>query len=122
MDGLTFEQKVAMLALSNSDKRKELLNRWAQDSELHFALEGKRMPMEEYMKQHKFAEDAKASKEIGLNTKDHGWTAKKQQKLIGQIPASIFFGRPEFSFNLPAKERAANIRKFLNEYPAFKTK
>jgi hypothetical protein len=118
---MTFEQKIALLACSDGKKRAELLAKWEKtDDEIYYAFHGKDLPMEEFMKQERYKRDATAAKSDIKNLDNKGWTKDKHMKLLAQIPAHIYFTRPEFSPYLDPKEREANIRKFLAQYPAFK--
>ena len=120
MDNLTFEQKVALLALSSPQKKAELINRWKSDTEFHFGFNGSKMPLNQFMKQDKFRSAEAYAKHLKNNQRNKGWNRSKTQKHIAEIPAEVFYKRPELNAHLPQKVFSENMRKFLQEYPGFK--
>lgn len=121
MENLSFERKLAMLALAKNPKEKaELLSKFSSSNDFHFNYKPGNMSMEEYMKQDKFRAYLQHAKNTRDGMKNKGWTDKKYQKHIAEIPTDIFLQRPEFSAHLPRKVFAENMRKFLKDYPMFR--
>lgn len=121
MDDLTFEDKIALLVMAKDQKAKaELIARWSNDPEFHFGINARTMPLAEYMKQGKFDATAKHAKELRKHLANRGWNKSKSGRLIAEIPADVFYNRPELNAHLPQKVFKANIEKFLKEFPAFK--
>jgi hypothetical protein len=81
---------------------------------------GKTMPLDQYMKQDKFEAIAEQNKDVRKNMRNRGWNQSKTQKHIAEIPADVFFNRPELNAHLPQKQFSENVHKFLKEFPAFK--
>lgn len=120
---MTFEQKIAALALARNQKEKqELINRFSNDQEFFVAVNASTMPLDQYMqlKAEKFKVVAERAKHARMNMKNKGWTDKKYQKYVAELPEDLFFDRPEFSVYLPQKQLQKNIRDFLVKYPQFR--
>jgi hypothetical protein len=122
MENLSFEQRIAMLALAKSPKEKaELITKFSNNREFYASINRRNIPLDKYMELHKeeFAAVAARAKRIrdGINNK--GWTKEKYQKYTGEIPERLLLERPEFSATLPRKKLGENIRLFLKMYPQF---
>jgi hypothetical protein len=127
---MTYEEKMKALAGIQPEDRDKLLLRIikgervniANNEDLFFQVNKDRMPLDRFVNRNKFKDAAKATKVIkdGLYDPRHGRSRTKKLRLMGEIPAEIWFSRPEFSPFLPKEERDKNIKKFLNDYPAFK--
>lgn len=123
MDNLTFENKIALLALANSPKEKaELIAKFSNNAEFFVALNSKTMPLEQYMELNKeeFSVVARKAKTARDSMKNKGWTDKKYQRYLAELPEKLVLQRPEFNAHLPRKVLAENIRKFLAAYPQFR--
>lgn len=123
MDNLSFEQKVVMLALAKSPKEKaDLVTQFSNNQQFFTAFNARRMPLDQYMKLNakKFAIVAARAKILRDGMKNKGWTDKKYQKYMAELPEELLNERPEFNIHLSRKVLAENIRKFLNLYPQFR--
>jgi hypothetical protein len=125
----SFEERKRKLASINSSVRLQILAALlrgetvdlAKDPGLYYAAFGKKMDIDDLVNR----VDKDRTDEINqakmfrkLNHDNKGYTDKKSMRHIGEIPADIFFSRPEFHPSNP--NRAEEIRKFLIAYPAFK--
>ena len=120
---LSFEQKVAMLALANSPQEKaDLIAKFSNNKEFFVAINRRTMPLAQYMELNKtkFAPVAAKAKWVRDNMKNHGWTDKKYQKYMAELPQELFYDRPEFSSYLPQVQLKKNIESFLSTYPQFR--
>jgi hypothetical protein len=121
MDHLTFEDKIALLVMARDKQAKaDLIARWSNDPEFHYGFNAKTMPLEQYMQQDKFKAVAEQNKGVRKNMRNRGWNQSKTQRHIAEIPADVFFNRPELNSHLPQKQFSENVRKFLRDFPAFK--
>jgi hypothetical protein len=123
MDELTFDQKVAMLALAKNAKEKaELIRRFSNNKEFFIGINRRTMPLAQYMElnKEKFAVVAARAKRLRDAMRNKGWTDKKYQRYSAEMPEDLFNDRPEFNAHLPQKQLAENIRKFLIQYPMFR--
>jgi hypothetical protein len=123
MENYTFEQKIALLALANSPKEKaELIAKFSNSTEFFVAINRRTMPLSQYMElnKEKFAPVAAKAKWIRDSMKNHGWTDKKYQKYMAELPQELFYDRPEFSSYLPQAQLKKNIQSFLEAYPMFR--
>lgn len=123
MDSLTFEDKVALLVLARDKKAKaELINRWNNDKEFYIKFNSRQIPLEKYMELNaeRFRPIAEKAAIARMNMKNRGWTDKKYQKYIGELPEPLFHERSEFSGTLPQNVLKKNIHDFLTKYPAFR--
>lgn len=119
---MTFEQKIALLAISDPKKKLELINKFSTDAEFFVGFNARTMPLKQYMelKKEKFAEVVKRAKQARDNMRNKGWTDKKYQKYLAELPEDLFLERPEFNAHLTQKELNANIQAFLKDYPQFR--
>lgn len=125
---MTYEARMRLLAVCRPEKKDLLLLKLAQgevidltkDSDLFYHINADRMSMEEWMKQDKFQHHIQSMKDLKDSLSDKGKTKEGTMRLIGEIPLSVYYTRPEFSPKLPPAERARNIKKFLNENPVFR--
>lgn len=123
MDNLTFEQKVAMLAMAKSPQEKQaLIAKFSTNAAFFLGINKRTMPLKQYMDMNrdKFAVVAERAKDLRKNMKNKGWTDKKYQKYKAELPEDLFNDRPEFSAYLPQPELQANIKAFLVQYPMFR--
>jgi hypothetical protein len=127
MPDLTYEQKMRLLSICKPEKKDQLLYRiWkgetvdiTTDEDLFYTVNKDRVSLTEFTNRDKFKESAKDFKKMkeGINP-DH--KSKAGLRLIGEIPPEIYFSRPEFSPLLSKEERTKNIKKWLNEFNAFR--
>lgn len=129
---MNYEEKMKFLQNVRPDKKDEALLRIikgeqdvdiTKDEDLFYQINKDRVSIEEFVNRDKFLQDAKEMKDIksGLWDKKHGFTPSKKARLLGEIPAEIFFSRKELSDPMLSKEeRSKNIKKFFNTFPAFK--
>lgn len=125
---MNYEEKMKALSECRPEYKDILLMKILQgetvditkDADLFYQVNKDRVSLSEFTERDKFkaaADAMKLEKSLGFDT------AKSKQgrmRRIGDIPAEIFFSRPEFSPNLPKDERDRNIRKFLNEFNTFR--
>lgn len=127
---MNYEDKMRLLAWVKPEKKDILLARIFKgervniqnDADLFFQINRDRIPLQDQMKRDKYqqlANHVKDAREV-VHDRNYGYTKDKKLRYLGEIPADIYFTHPMFSPNLPKHERDANIRKFLNEFPAFK--
>lgn len=127
---MTYEEKMRLLAQCRPEKKDLLLARIlkgekvdiTQDSDLFYQINKDRVTLEEFTNRDKFKAEANAMKyqKQGLYDKNHGKFKQGKGRWLGDIPAEIFFSRPEFSPQLTKEERLKNIKKFLNDFPVFR--
>jgi NMD protein affecting ribosome stability and mRNA decay len=127
---LSYEQKMELLARVKPEYKDVLLLRLmkgervdiTKDEGLFYQINADRMSMEDFTNRDKFKHDAEAVKREKANILDtaHGVSRGKKMRWLGDIPAEIYFNRPEFSPLLPKAEREANIKKWFNMFPTFK--
>ncbi len=120
---MTFEQKIAALVLARTPQEKqELINKFSSDTEFYLARNAPSMPLEKYMalNAEKFKPVVARAKVARDNMKNHGWTDKKYQKYVAELPEELFYDRPEFSVYLPQQQLQKNIKDFLIKYPQFR--
>ncbi len=123
MDNLTFEDKIALLVLANSPKEKaDLITKFSNNKEFYTAFNARTLPLGKYMELNaeKFRPVAQKAKVARDNMRNKGWTDKKYQKYMAELPEQLFHERPEFSSYQPQKQLAANIKSFLIRYPQFR--
>lgn len=129
---MTYEEKMAILANCKPEKKDELLYRIVKgetvditrDEDIFFQVNKDRVTMAEFTNRDKFMADAKFMKEYRKDLLDptHAKTRSKAMRELGQIPAEIYYARKELSDpNIPREERLRNIKKFFNDFPAFRT-
>lgn len=112
-----------MLALAkDATEKAALITRFSTNTEFFLGFNARTMPMKQYMelKAEKFKACAIKAKVIRDNIKNRGWTDKKYQKYLAELPEDLFLERPEFNAHLPAKVLAKNIENFLSAYPQFR--
>lgn len=125
----SYEQKLAKIQAIKADKQLNLiakLNRGetvdiTKDEGLFYALNRNNVSMEQFVNRAKFDSDAQAVKELKKNLSNNGWTKEKKMRLIGEIPANIYYSRKEFTPNQSKEDLNKNIKKFLNDFPQFRT-
>lgn len=125
---MDYEQKMALLANCKPEYKDALLLRIlkgekvdiTQDSDLFYQINADRVSMDEFTNRDKFKAAAKQVKHMNDNLDNKGYTKDKKMRWMGDIPAEIFFSRPEFSPTISKEERDANIRKWLQQFPSFK--
>lgn len=125
---MTYEERMKLLSFVKPENKDRLLLKLArgeridltQDSDLFYQINADRMSMEDWMKQDKFKHHIQSMKDLKSSMSDKGKTKEGKMRLIGEIPLSVYYTRPEFSPKLPPAERARNIKQFLNENPVFR--
>lgn len=123
MDSLSFENRVALLALAKSPKEKaELIAKFSNNAEFFIGINKRTMPLSQYMELNKerFAIVAARAKTMRDSMKNKGWTDKKYQKMLAELPEDLVNDRPEFSAYLDKKVLAKNMKAFLEMYPQFR--
>lgn len=130
---MDYEEKMKILANCKPEKKDMILLRIlrgekgidiTQDEDIFFQVNKDRMSMEQYVNRDKFIADAKFMHEYKRDLHDttHARTKSKAMRELGQIPAEIYYARKELSDPMiPRHERLKNIKKFLNDFPAFRT-
>ena len=122
-NALTFENKIALLALAKTPAEKAaLIKKFSTKADFFLAVNKRTMPLKQYMalNKHRFAEVVNRAKNLRDNMKNKGWTDKKYQKYVAELPEDLINDRPEFSASLDRKVFAENVRKFLIDYPMFR--
>lgn len=129
---MNYEEKMKFLKNVRPEKKDEALLRIIRgekdvdittDENLYYQINKDRVSIEEFVNRDKFLQDAKEMKQMKANLwdKKHGMNPSKKGRLLGEIPAEIFFSRKELSDpTLSKEERSKNIKKFFNQFPAFK--
>ena len=123
MDDLTFDQKISMLALAKTkEERAGLIKRFSTNAEFFVGVNARTMPLAQYMelKKDKFRQVANRAKVLRDSMQNRGWTDKKYQKYMAEIPEDLFLERPEFNAHLPQDVLKKNIQDFLSKYPQFR--
>jgi hypothetical protein len=123
MENLSFENKIALLALAKTPTEKAaLIAKFSNNAEFFMGVNRRTMPLKQYMElnKEKFREVANRARTMRDSMKNHGWTDEKKQKIIAELPEDLVNDRPEFSAHLDRKVFGENVRKFLLEYPAFR--
>lgn len=128
---MTYEQR--MKAYQEAKNKEEFLQRWAHgqkdidithSEDIFYQVNKDRVSMEQFVNRDKFKADAADMKEFKKDLVDpkYGRTQSKHNRHLGDIPSEIYFARKELSDPmLPREERLKNIKKFLNDFPVFKT-
>lgn len=127
---MNYEDKMNLINSLRPEKKDELLLRIirgetvdiTQDEDLFFQVNKDRVSLDQFTNRSKYETEAEIMKQNKQFLTDpvYGKTQGGKFRYLGDIPAEIFFSRPEFSNKLDRKERDANIRKFLNEYHVFR--
>lgn len=129
MSELSYEQKQRLLQICKPEKKDILLLRLikgekidiTRDEDLFFQVNKDRVSLEDFTARNKFKESAEEWKNMKAVINPKHLSKEGKMRLIGEIPAEIYFSRPEFSPLLDKKERDSNIRKWLNMFKVFKT-
>ncbi len=128
---MTYEQR--MKAYTEAKNKEEFLQRFmhgqksidiTKSEDIFYQVNKDRVSMDQFVNRDKFVDDAKAMHEFKRDLIDpkFGRTKSKHNRHLGDIPAEIYYARKELSDpNLPREERLKNIKKFLNDFPAFRT-
>ena len=122
MDNLSFDQKIAMLATAKTPQEKaELISKFSNNADFYVAMNSKTMPLEQYMKLNygKFKPVRDRAALLRSQIKNKGWTDKKYEKYLGELPEDLIKDRPEFSAYVPKKQRDENMRAFFKNYPEY---
>lgn len=128
---MNYEDKMRALANCRPEKKDILLLQLLQghsidltkDEDLFYQINKDRVSMDQFVNRNKFKADAQAFKDVkeGLHDTRMGKT-KGGNRHLGDIPAEIYYARKELSDpSVPREERIKNIKKFFNDYPAFRT-
>jgi hypothetical protein len=127
---MTYEDKMRLLANVRPEKKDELLLRISRgevvditkDEDLFFQINVDRISMERQVEREKYRPLVDDLKEYRKNLNDPKFGASKGKKLryLGEIPEHLWFTHPWFSASLSVEERTANVKKFLNLFPAFR--
>ncbi len=124
---MTYEQRMEFLANCKPEKRDEALLRIlrgekdvdiTKDEDLFFQVNKDRVSLDQYTNRDKFKASAEDMKKMKQNIDPNHRSPGSHMKLIGEMPPEIYFNRPEFAAMNP--DRAKNIKKWLNEYHAFR--
>ena len=129
---MNYEEIMKRLSECKPEKKDELLLQIyrgekadiTKDEDLFYQVNKDRMSMEDFVNRDRFLKDAKEFKEhIKDNLSDvrHGKTNDGKGRLLGEIPAEIYYARKELSDPMiPREERTKAIKKFFEDFPAFK--
>ena len=106
---MTFEEKMMLLASMKPGKEKqELLNKFTYgDKEFASRFYVDAVTLDQYMQANmeRFKPVADRAAEIRKTMKNKGWSDKKYEKYLGELPEDLVKDRPEFSPYLPKKQR-----------------
>lgn len=94
-----------------------------KDEDIFYQINKDRVSIDQFTNRAKFKEDAEQMKQFKQTLIDpkFGRTKSKHGRLVGEMPAEIYFARKEFSDpNIPREERIKNMKKWFNEYPVFR--
>lgn len=128
---MTYEER--MKAYTEAKNKEEFLQRYMRgqksidithSEDIFYQVNKDRVSMAEFTNRDKFKADAKAMHEFKRDLIDtkFGRTKSKHNRHLGDIPAEIYYARKELSDPLlPREERLKNIKRFLNDFPAFRT-
>lgn len=126
----TYEQR--MKAYTEAKNKEEFLQRWAHgqksidithSEDIFYQVNKDNVSIEEFTNRDKFKADAAEMKEFKRDLYDtkFGTTKSKHGRLLGEMPAEIYYARKEFSDpNIPREERLKNMKKFFNDFPSFR--
>jgi len=127
---MNYEEKMKALAECKPEYKDILLYKIlkgeivdiTKDADLFYQINKDRVSLNEFTERDKFKAAAQQVKNLkGVMTDPVSGKSKgKKIRWLGDIPAEIFFSRPEFSPLLSKEERTANIKKWLNEYHIFR--
>lgn len=123
MDNLSFEQKIAALLTARTpQERAEMVRKFSTNAEFFVRTNAAIIPLDQYMKlnREKFRPVAEKAAFIRSNIKNRGWTDRKYQKYLAELPPQLFDERPEFSAKLDRRVLKKNIDAFLRSYPMFR--
>lgn len=127
-----YEEIMRRLQDCKPEKKDELLMRIykgekvdiTKDEDLFYQINKDRMSMDDFVNRDRFLQDKKEFKE---HTKDHlvdtrfGKTKDGKGRLLGEIPAEIFFAKKELSDpSISDTDRLKAVKKFFNDYPSFR--
>ncbi len=127
---MTYEQR--MKAYTEAKNKEEFLQRYmagqrsidiTHSEDIFFQVNKDRVSMDEFVNRDRFKQDAKDMKEFKKDLYDQslGRTKSKHGRLLGDIPAEIYYSRKEFSDpNMPMEERIKHMKKFFNDFPSFR--
>jgi hypothetical protein len=93
-----------------------------KNEDMFYAVNKDRVTLERFTNRDKFKQEADnvAWQRQLLHDPEYGKSKGKKMRWLGDIPADVYFSRPEFSPMLSPDERQANIRAFLNKFPKFR--
>lgn len=94
-----------------------------KDEDIFYQINKDRVSIEQFTNRDKFKEDAAQMKDFKRDLVDptYGRTKSKHARLLGEMPAEIYYARKEFSDpNLPREERLRNMKKWFNDFPSFR--
>ena len=120
---MSFEEKIlALISAKNGNERQKLINKFSSEPEFASRYYIDAMSLDQYMQinAERFRPVAERAKILRDKIRNKGWTDKKYQKYLAELPEPLFTERLEFSNNLSKKIRDNNIRTFLNKYPQFR--
>lgn len=128
---MTYEEKMEALARVKPENKDKYLLQLLQgktidltkDEDLFYQVNKNNVSLEQFVSRDKFKADAEEMKVMRSNLVDGrlGMTEGKRMRLLGEMPAEIYYARKEFSDpNIPKEERAKAMKKFFNEFSAFR--
>ena len=131
MTELTYEQKMLLLQNCKPENKDIYLLKLlkgetidlTKDEDLFYQVNKDRVTLEQFVNRDKFKGHAQQMKWMRQSLKDtrHAKSGSGKGRLLGEIPAEIYFGRKEFSSpSIDRQERLKNIKHFFNQFPAFR--
>lgn len=127
---MTYEDR--MKAYTEAKNKEEILQRImsgqksvdiTHSEDIFYQVNKDRVSIDQFTNRDKFKHDAAQMKEFKKDLVDQkfGQTKSKHGRLIGEMPAEIYYARKEFSDpTIPREERIRNMKKFFNDFPAFR--
>lgn len=113
------EKDIILAKIVRGDKNIDI----TKDEDIFYQINKDRVSIEQFTNRDKFKADAAQMKEFKQTLLDpaYGRTKTKNARLLGEIPAEIYYARKEFSDPMiPMQERVENMKKFFNTFPVFR--
>lgn len=126
----TYEQR--MKAYQEAKNKEEFLQRVVRGQksvdithteDIFYQVNKDRVSIDQFTNRDKFKADAAYMKEFKRDLVDPTFarTKSKHSRLLGEIPAEIYYARKEFSDpNIPREERLKAMKKWFDAFPAFR--
>lgn len=127
---MTYEQRMQLMSRVKPEFKDLLLLRLlrgetidiTKDEDLFYQVNKDRVTLEQFTNRDRFKADVAAIQRQRkfMHDPKYGKTKGKKMRWLGDIPAEIYFSRPEFSKELDKGTREKNIRNWLNQFPSFR--